>query len=216
MVTYLKSNLINHIYDYDVILVGTGIYNALGNGFQRDMRLVYPSIDKANKGTLYGDKRKLGTVTVVNENDIIICLCYVNRGRFRPDLNPEYVDYNAVQRCLELIKENFKGKKIATTLLGCDLYEGDGNEDKLKAIFENVFDNSDIDVYLFEQEDYEKRRNQKWEKVKSLVGTEEYRDAKKKYIWQETFGIYKPMPDVSEHELKKIIKQYKEDIKNGN
>lgn len=216
MVTYLKSNLINHIYDYDVILVGTGIYNALGNGFQRDIRLVYPSIDNANKSTLYGDKRKLGTVTVVNENGIIICLCYVNRGRFRPDLNPEYVDYNAVQRCLELIKENFNGKKIATTLLGYDLYEGDGNEDRLKAIFENVFDDSDIDVYLFEQEDYEKRRNQEWERIKSLAGTEEYRDAKKKYIWQETFGIYKPMPDVSEHELKKIIKQYKEDIKNGN
>jgi hypothetical protein len=89
MVTYLKSNLIRHIYEYDVILVGTGIYNALGNGFQRDIRLVHPSIDNANKGTLYGDKRKLGTVTVVDEKSIIICLCYVNRGRFRPDLNPE-------------------------------------------------------------------------------------------------------------------------------
>ncbi len=216
MVTYLKSNLINHIYDYDVILVGTGIYNALGNGFQRDIRLVHPSIDNANKGTLYGDKKKLGTVTVVDEKNIIICLCYVNRGRFRPDLNPEYVDYNAVQRCLELIKENFKGKRIGTTLLGCDFYEGDGNEDKLKQIFEDVFTDVDIDVYLFDQEDYKERRNKKWGYIKTLVGTGEYRKEKKKYIWEETFGIYKPMPDVSENEIKKIIKEYKETLKNGN
>lgn len=215
MITYKETNLINHIYDYDVILVGTGIYNALGNGFQRDMRLVHPSIDKANKGTLYGDKRKLGTVTVVESNGITICLCYINKGRFRPDLNPEYVDYNAVQKCLELIKENFQGKRIATTLLGYDLYEGDGDESKLKTIFENVFNDSDVDVYLFEQEDYEERRNQEWKRIKSLIGTNEYREEKKKYLWKETFGIYKPMPNVSETEIKEIIKEYKEKLKNG-
>ena len=38
----------------------------------------------------------------------------------------------------------------------------------------------------------------------------------KKYIWEKNFGIYKPMPDVSENEIKKIIKEYKESLKNGN
>jgi hypothetical protein len=37
--------------------VGTSIYNALGNGFQRDMKLEYPIIDKVNKNTRYGDKK---------------------------------------------------------------------------------------------------------------------------------------------------------------
>ena len=216
MVNYIQKNLINHIYDYEVVLVGTGIYNALGNGFQRDMRLVHPAIDKANKTTLYGDKRKLGNVTVVKDGGIIICLCYVNRGRFRPDLNPEYLDYNAVRRCLELIKDTFGDKKICSTLLGCDFYEGDGNESKLKEIFEDVFTDSNIDVYLFPQDDYEEREHKEWEYVKSLIGTDEYREEKKKYLWKRVFGIYKPIPDLPESEIKKIIQEYKEDLKNGN
>jgi hypothetical protein len=216
MVNYIQKNLINHIYEYDVILVGTGIYNALGNGFQRDMRLVHPAIDKANKATLYGNKRKLGTVTVVNESNLLICLCFINKGRFRPDLNPEYVDYDAVKKCLELIKYNFQGKKIGTTLLGHDFFEGDGNEQQLKKIIEEVFTDVDIDVYMFKQEDYEAREHREWEYVKSLIGTNEYRDEKKKYLWRRVFGVYKPIPNVSENEIKKIIKKHKEELKNGN
>ena len=65
MITIIKDiPLINDVFNYDVILVGTSINNALGNGFQRQIRINFPVVDEINKSTNYGDIRKLGTVKV--------------------------------------------------------------------------------------------------------------------------------------------------------
>ena len=78
MITIIKNiPLINDVFNYDVILVGTSINNALGNGFQRQIRINFPIVDKINKTTNYGDPRKLGTVKVINSTPIF-CLCYTN------------------------------------------------------------------------------------------------------------------------------------------
>ena len=37
-------NLFNDIDKYDVILIGTNIYNTLSQGFQRDIMLHYPFV----------------------------------------------------------------------------------------------------------------------------------------------------------------------------
>ena len=52
------ENLINHIKEYDVILVGTSIKNCFGNGFQYDIGLNFPDVLKVNRKTKYDDPNK--------------------------------------------------------------------------------------------------------------------------------------------------------------
>ena len=108
MITIIKDMpLINDVFNYDVILVGTSILNSLGNGFQHQVKINFPVVDKINKTTNYGDNRKLGTVKVIDSTPIF-CLCYINKSKRRPDLIPDYLNYEALENCLKLINENFK------------------------------------------------------------------------------------------------------------
>ena len=88
--------LIEDIFDYDLIIVGTGIHNALGNGFQYDVKINFPQVEQTIKQTPYADARKLGSVTVVNENPIF-CVGFIHKGGYRKDLNPDYLDYKSLE-----------------------------------------------------------------------------------------------------------------------
>lgn len=213
MITIIKDKpLINDVYQYDVILVGTSIMNALGNGFQQQIKVNFPLVNEANKSTNYADKRKLGTVKVINDMPIF-CLCYINKGNYRSDIIKEYLDYDALAKCLTLINDNFQGKKIASTIIGLSKYEGNGDKDKILSIIENTTKDIDITLYDFEQSDWMEDRNQRWYNIVSQIGkisTEEYRELKKEYHWVNAFGIYKPMPEnITEYEIKQLIKNNK-------
>jgi hypothetical protein len=213
MITIIKDiPLINDVFNYDVILVGTSINNALGNGFQRQVKINFPIVDEVNKSTNYGDVRKLGTVKVINGTPIF-CLCYINKSKRRPDLNPEYLDYESLENCLKLINSNFQGKRIASTILGLSDYEGNGNKEKILEIFNKHSNNVDLYLYDYEQKDYEQERKDKWFNIVNQIDkitTLEYREMKKKFHWEQAFGIFKPMPEnITEHQIKQIIKQNK-------
>ena len=210
MITIIKNKpLINDVYQYDVILVGTNIMNALGNGFQYQIKINFPLVDEINKSTNYGDKRKLGTVKVINDTPIF-CLCYINKGNYRSDIIKDYLDYEALEKCLKLINDNFQGKTIATTIIGLSKYEGNGNKNKILSIIEDNTKDINITLYDFEQPDKEEDRNQRWHNIVSQIGkisTEEYRELKKQYYWVNAFGIHKPLPkDITEYEIKQLIK----------
>lgn len=183
--------LIEDIFDYDLIIVGTGIHNALGNGFQYDVKINFPQVEQTIKQTPYADARKLGSVTVVNENPIF-CVGFIHKGGYRKDLNPDYLDYKALEDVLNLIDSNFENKKIATTLLGCSQYDGNGNKEKVLEIF-NKLSNNDFFIYDYEQRDYREINNEKWAEITSLVGKipyQELRKLKDEYIKIRKFGIH--------------------------
>ena len=215
MITIIKDMpLINDVFNYDVILVGTSILNSLGNGFQHQVKINFPVVDKINKTTNYGDNRKLGTVKVIDSTPIF-CLCYINKSKRRPDLIPDYLNYEALENCLKLINENFKGKKIASTIMGLSDYEGNGDRNRIMKIFTEY--TPDIDIYLYDytQTDYEQERKDKWYDIVNQIGkitTDEYRELKKRFHWENAFGIYKPTPEnITEYEIKQLIKKMKED-----
>ena len=183
--------LIEDIFDYDLIIVGTGIHNALGNGFQYDVKINFPQVEEIVKQTPYADVRKLGSVTVVNENPIF-CIGFIHKGGYRKDLNPDYLDYKALEEVLNLIDSNFENKRIATTLLGCSQYDGNGNKEKVLEIF-NKLSNNDFFIYDYEQRDYREINNEKWAEITSLVGKipyQELRKLKDEYIKIRKFGIH--------------------------
>lgn len=184
--------LIEDIFEYDLIIVGTGIYNTLGNGFQYDIKINFPNVNKIIKETPYGDKRKLGTVTIVNDKPIF-CLGFIHKGGFRKDLQTEYLDYNALTNVLSLIDENFENKKIATTLIGSSKFDGNGDKDKILGIFQQLSDKNMYYLYDYEQRDYRIVHNEMWREIMELkdkIPYQEFRQMKDNYIALRKHGIY--------------------------
>lgn len=184
--------LIEDIFNYDLIIIGTGIHNTLGNGFQYDMKINFPIIEETVKKTKYADPRKLGTVSVINMNPIV-CVGYIHKGGYRSDLKNDYLDYEALKNVLELIDENFESKKIATTLIGCSQYDGNGDKNRVFSLFETLSDRNEYFIYDYEQRDYRTVNNEKWAKIIEQVGKipyEELRRLKDEYIKIRKYGIY--------------------------
>lgn len=184
--------LIEDIFDYDVIIVGTGIHNALGNGFQYDVKINFPFVEETVKKTPYADTRKLGTVNVINTTPIF-CVGFIHQGGYRKDLTPDYLNYDALTDVLKLVNDNFKNKRIATTLIGCSQFDGNGNREKVIDILENLDNNNTFYIYDYTQRDYRVIHNEKWNDIISQVGKiphSELRKRKDDFIKIRKFGIH--------------------------
>ena len=220
MVNYIDEiDLIYHVKEYDVVLVGTTINNSLGNGFQKDVARSFRYVEQANRETMYGDKRKLGTSLVVN-GEPVFCLCYIYEARTNPSKKPDVLNYEALHRCLCQIDEKFQGKKIATTLIGASEFDGGGDVDKVKEILTAAFTKSDVDVYTYEQKNFREVDAERFGKIVKLrtegkITREEYESLKKEDLWLRNRGIYEKMPEgLSYLELRDFLnnhKQYEED-----
>ena len=193
MVTIIKDKaLIEDIFDYDIIIVGTGIHNSLGNGFQHDIKINFPFVEDALKKTPYADKRKLGTVTVVKSTPLY-CLGFIHSGGYRKDLNPVYLDYQALNDVLHLIDNNFKNKRIASSFIGCSQFDGNGDKERVLEIFNNLSGENEYFLYDYEQRDYREVNNEKWAEIIAQVGKvshEELRKLKDEYIKIRKYGIW--------------------------
>lgn len=216
MVTYVNDiDLIYHVKEYDVIIVGTTINNSLSNGFQKDVARSFRYVEQANRKTVYGDKRKLGTCLVVN-GEPIFCLCYIYEARTNPSTRPDVLNYDALYKCLCQIDDNFQGKKIATTLIGASEFDGGGDAAKVKEILNAAFSNSDVDVYTYEQKNFREVDAERFNKIVKLrnegkITREEYESLKKEDLWLRNRGIYEEMPrDMSYIELKEFLNRHKE------
>lgn len=188
-------DLILDIFKYEMILCGTSTYNSLGNGFQHDIKINFPFINKKNMETAYADPRKLGTNLYINERNIIFALCYINSGRFRPDLKKDYLDYKALESCLNDVANKYKDKKIATTLIGGSKFDGDGNREKILEIICNTCKDIDITIYDYVQENISDKNYRGWQEVKNSIGKvskEEYYELKNKFLWERKHGIWNP------------------------
>lgn len=195
----IGTDLIDDIKKYDVILVGTSIKNTLGNGFQHKIARNFPEVSVKNKQTKYDDVNKLGTCQVitsyVKDGFPIFVLCYITKGRYRPDLKPDTLDYDALESCLSLIEDNFKGKKVATTLLGNSNYEAGGDAKKIYEIIGNVINDVDLYIYDYIQEDYRLEDNRNYKQIcndykNKLIDKDTFYQRKKDYILERKFGKY--------------------------
>lgn len=150
---------INLTDDYDVILVGTNIYNKLCNGWQFDMKMKYPDIHKANLLTKYADESKVGKYITINDsNKPIICLLYINKSYFRPDLKKEFVEYEALEDCLHRINIEYRNKRVLCPILGVSKFDGNGDKEKLIKIFETKCPNLKLTLCDYEQISLKERK----------------------------------------------------------
>ena len=184
--------LIEDVFKYDIILLGTGIHNSLGNGFQYDVKINFPKVQDAVKKTPYADSRKLGTVTVIN-NTPIFCVGFIHKGAYRNDINPDFLDYNALENVIKLVDDNFEKKTIACPLIGCSKYDGNGNKEKVLEIFNTLSDKNKWTIYDYEQRDYREVNNEKWAKIIEQMGKISYKEMRKlkdEFIKIRKYGIH--------------------------
>lgn len=154
MVRVVKDiDLIDHVGEYDVCLVGTNLYVSMSNGFQYQVAKLYPYVFERNLETKYGDIFKMGTIVKCEEEGCpTFCLCFISKGcGFRQDQGKEYISYEALEKCLRLVNIVYKGKRIATTMIGCNKYDGNGSKEKVVEIVERTMKDVDITLYDYEQ-----------------------------------------------------------------
>lgn len=164
-ITYIKDvDLMTEIDNYDTIVIGTNVYCTLSQGIQRDIALNYPYARNKNLSLKYGDVKRLGDfVACEDEGSPTIILAFIYKGyAYKPNKHTDVLEYESLARCLQKINEEYKGKTIATTLLGCSRFDGNGDPSKVKEIIDNTL--VDVDVYVY---DYmQKSRDEKQQETR--------------------------------------------------
>lgn len=168
--------------NFDVILIGTSIYNQLNGGFQSKMKYKYPMVDEKNRETKYADFSKLGTRITINDTPII-SLMYIC-GYPRPNIDT--VDYDSLTKCLLTANAEFRGKKVMATILGSSQFDGNGDKDKCLKIIEDSTKDLDITLYDYEQ----KKRADEIREQKMYLKSLQYTDIEKYNKLKNVFDLY--------------------------
>lgn len=168
--------------NFDVILIGTSIYNQLNGGFQSKIKYKYPIVDEKNRETKYADFSKLGTRITINDTPII-SLMYIC-GYPRPNIDT--VDYDSLTKCLLTANAEFRGKKVMATIIGSSQFDGNGDKDKCLKIIEDSTKDLDITLYDYEQ----KKRADEIREQKMYLKSLQYTDIEKYNKLKNVFDLY--------------------------
>ena len=150
--------ILNHIgdviiawedYKKDAVLVhGCNCMHTMGAGIAHRIRKLYPEAYDADLYTPMGDKKKLGTYSRWGFPDIDN---YVNKIIVNAYTQYDYggltrnVDYDALERVMIKINNDFPKEQIFMPRIGCGLAGGDW--DVVKEILDKVFKDRIIYVY---------------------------------------------------------------------
>ena len=168
--------------NFDVILIGTSIYNQLNGGFQSKIKYKYPIVDEKNRETKYADFSKLGTRITINDTPII-SLMYIC-GYPRPNIDT--VDYDSLTKCLLTANAEFRGKKIMATIIGSSQFYSNRDKDKCLKIIKDSTKDLDITLYDYEQ----KKRIDEIREQKMYLKSLQYTDIEKYNKLKNVFDLY--------------------------
>ncbi len=221
MVNTIEKRLIDCVYSYDVVLVGMGINNAFSRGFLSYISACFPEVKEAeNEESPYGDRRKYGTILPIKHDGIIFCMCYVHSGGYRKN-GGKFIDTENLKKCLSTVVKKFKGKKIASPLIGASQFDGGAPAEEIMEIYEAIFSDADIDVYLYDDttlndevyKEFSALRRRYHDKE---ISKEEFSEERRRLFWVRNNGIFKKMPEDYEHktsfEWEDIISVKKSDL----
>lgn len=216
-VTIVKDKfLIEDIKKYTIVLVPMSANNSMNSGFAYEIGLNFPSIREKVQTTPYGDRRKFGTVSVFKDDGITFCICFMHTGGQSKQV--EYVKYDSLADCLDLININFKGKTVASPILGSTKYDGRGDKEKIINIFKEHCTNIDLILY-----DYEERNFMDEIYYRTTTITQKFRRKEITHeemmaeidtiMWEKFNGILKPKPDDYHYKRPRIDRVNKEIIR---
>lgn len=223
MVHLFKEPLIEKVLSYDVILVPMGIHNAFSTGFCYEVGLNFPSVkEKEKEGSPYGDRRKYGTLFPAKVGKTTFCLCYIHNTGFKKDKDGRFLNLDALKTCLFSVRDRFGGRKIASPVLGAEQCDGNWDRGEIISLFESIFKEVDIDLYDYEQRDYQLECFKEIATLHDLskrheIKGEEYDRRRSEIEWRRRNGIFKPMPEgyryqPRKYDYEKVIKVTKKDL----
>lgn len=148
-IKYKEGDLIQDSIYFDVIAHGCNCFNTFGSGIAYQIKKFFPQVYNEDLKTTKGDKNKLGSYTFCKINPLLTVVnLYTQYGYGR---NQQHVDYNALQQCMKLLKQDFGGNKIALPQIGCGLGGGDWN--KVEPIIQKELFDEDVTIITKQQEE---------------------------------------------------------------
>ena len=196
MINIIKDiDLYDHLNEYDIILIGTNLYYMMSHGIQLKVMLNYPYVYEENLKTKYADREKLGTILeCAKDGEPTFCLCFITEGNnFRPDLQKDYLSYDALVKTLKLGNIQYKGKKIACPFLGTSRFDGNGDRDKVMEIFNKTMTDVNLTIFDYFQKSRDEEIKEMWTREKAV----------KKYDYKAYYKIVKERKKQAEERFKK-------------
>jgi O-acetyl-ADP-ribose deacetylase (regulator of RNase III) len=146
-IKYIKGDLIRDRKNYDVIAHQCNCFLSFGAGIAAQIRVQIPEAYQADLNTQYGDSNKLGTNSYTEGITPVVVNMY---GQYKYTRHEVDTNYEALRKCLKLIKEKFSGKKIGMPLIGAGLAAGDWTIIE-KIINEELVD-EDVTIVVWEKD----------------------------------------------------------------
>jgi len=148
----LDENPLRRVDEYDGLLVGTNCYQAMRNGFQREVAKKYPSVVEWNYRTKYGDPSKLGTIVECKDDNIpLFILMFTTFGfNFKGD-DKDFFDYEALAKCLRMVNILYSGKSFATNMIGCSEFDGNADRDRILDVVNQEAVDFNLTLYDYRQ-----------------------------------------------------------------
>ncbi len=207
-IKYVKGDLIRDAEkDYDVIAHGCNAFCTFGAGIALGVKNKWPEAYAADKRTVYGDSGKLGTYSSWTTPSGLVILNLYTQWQYRGAPDDIKADYEAIRKCMKLIKQNFYGQRIGLPLVGAGLAGGDW--DVISEIIEEELNGEDVTVVI-----WEKSKDQ-WQL--DLLEEEDEDDDLEKIVvletWTESETGWGQRPDgasihLNKEDYKKFVQEY--------
>lgn len=113
--------------EFDVIIQGCNCFHTMGAGIAAQIANQFPEAQEVDLSTGYGDKGKLGTFSKALIKRYKVPFYVINlysQYSIASRLNPKPVDYEAIKKGFEKIRQDFPDARIAYPMLGAGLAGG--------------------------------------------------------------------------------------------
>lgn len=151
MVTFKHNEkLLGHEMEYDAIIVSSDLNCSMRHGYSYFVGTLFPYAFEANMSTKYGDRRKLGTYIEASKEGCPTFIIVFTFKRFFGK-NFDYLSYESLEKCLKAINVSYKGKRLACKFIGTAVFDGNGNKERVKEIFERCM--TDVDLTIYDKEE---------------------------------------------------------------
>ena len=140
----IKGDLLQLAMDgrFDVIIHGCNCFHTMRAGIAKTIATLFPEAVEADKATPYGDKAKLGTISVADITRSDLTFTIVNAyTQFHFRGKGPKVDYDAVSSCFTEIAARFQNHRIGYPMIGAGL--AGGNWDEISKRIDECLEGSD-------------------------------------------------------------------------
>lgn len=129
-----------------VVLHGCNCFHTMGAGIARYLKSKYPLILTIDKQTKYGDRKKLGTISIAGINgNLHIVNCYTQFDYRNSRSGKPPVDYKAIEKCLSNVAYLYDKWEIRSPKIGCGLAGGDWSI--VEPLFTKTLKNQNVRIY---------------------------------------------------------------------